>query len=188
MNANIGIRFGLHDQHCANLSEDTWLKKLSARYLLPSVGVRLGIFSQLSMIQYMGLCVFNLAISFVMIKMIYTLSYYHHQNKVWTIIHSLGLGHETIVCAVCLSLFLIKGDRGIQFALELGRERRKILYTHPPSSIVSGGYWCRYFDSSCRFVLQSFDKTLPIINHEWSAIQGCEVPVKLSFIFLTRFS
>ena len=31
---------------------------------------------------------------------IYTLSYYHHQ------IGSIGLGHETMVCAVCLSIFL----------------------------------------------------------------------------------
>ena len=34
---------------------------------------------------------------------IYTLSYYHHQIGS---IHCLGLGHETIVCAVCLSIFV----------------------------------------------------------------------------------
>ena len=27
-------------------------------------------------------------------------------SEVWTITHCLGLGHETIVCAVCLSIFL----------------------------------------------------------------------------------
>ena len=39
---------------------------------------------------------------------IYALSYYHHQRKseVWTITHCLGLGHETMVCAVCLFVFL----------------------------------------------------------------------------------
>ena len=34
---------------------------------------------QLSIIQYMGLCVFSLPISLVMIERIYTLSYHHHQ-------------------------------------------------------------------------------------------------------------
>ena len=46
---------------------------------LSSAWVRLSIFSQLSIIQYMGLCVFSLPISLVMIERIYTLSYYHHQ-------------------------------------------------------------------------------------------------------------
>ena len=41
--------------------------------------VRSSIFSQLSIIQYMRLCVFSLPISLVMIERIYTLSYYHHQ-------------------------------------------------------------------------------------------------------------
>ena len=28
------------------------------------------------------------------------------KSEVWTIIHCLGLGHETMVCAVCLSIFI----------------------------------------------------------------------------------
>ena len=28
------------------------------------------------------------------------------KSEVWTIIHCLGLGHETMLCAVCLSIFL----------------------------------------------------------------------------------
>ena len=39
------------------------------------------IFSQLSIIQYIVLCVFSLPISLVMIERIYTLSYYHHQIR-----------------------------------------------------------------------------------------------------------
>ena len=42
----------------------------------------------------------------VMIERIYTLSYYFIKSEVWTIIYCLGLGHETIVCAICLSVFL----------------------------------------------------------------------------------
>ena len=56
-----------------------WTCKMPVRYILSSVWVRLGIFSQLSIIQYMGLCVFSLPISLVMIERIYTLSHYHHQ-------------------------------------------------------------------------------------------------------------
>ena len=40
--------------------------------------VRLSILSQLSIIQYVGLCVFSLPISLVMIERIY-MSYHHHQ-------------------------------------------------------------------------------------------------------------
>ena len=56
-----------------------WTYKMPVRYILSSVWVRLSIFSQLSIIQYMGLCVFSLPILLVMIDRIYTLSYYHHQ-------------------------------------------------------------------------------------------------------------
>ena len=56
-----------------------WTYEMPVRYILSSVWVRLSIFFQLSIIQYMGLCVFSLPISFVMIERIYTLSYYHHQ-------------------------------------------------------------------------------------------------------------
>ena len=87
--SNCRIRFGLqilfvclyttssHYHHCANLSEDIELMKCLSDIFC--VWVRLNIFSQLSIIQHMGLCVFSLPISTVMIERIYTLSYYHHQ-------------------------------------------------------------------------------------------------------------
>ena len=56
-----------------------WTYEMAVRCILSSVWLRLSIFSQLSIIQYMGLCVFSLPISLVMIERIYTLSYYHHQ-------------------------------------------------------------------------------------------------------------
>ena len=85
MSANIRIRFGLqivlvclystpsHYHHCANLSEGIELIKCLSRYILSSVWVRLSIFSPLSIIQYVGLYVFSLAISLVMIERIYIL-------------------------------------------------------------------------------------------------------------------
>ena len=54
-----------------------WTYEMPVIYILSSVWVRLSIFSQLSILQYMGLCVFGLPISLVMIERIYT--FYHHQ-------------------------------------------------------------------------------------------------------------
>ena len=56
-----------------------WTNKMLVVYMLPSVCLRLRLFSQLSFIQYMGLCVFSLPNSPVMIVRMYTLSYYHRQ-------------------------------------------------------------------------------------------------------------
>ena len=56
-----------------------WTNKMFVRYILPSVCLRLRLFSQLSFIQYMGLCVFSLPNSSVIIVRMCTLSYYHHQ-------------------------------------------------------------------------------------------------------------
>ena len=48
-----------------------WTYKMPVRYILSSVWVRLSIFSPLSIIQYVGLYVFSLPISLVMIERIY---------------------------------------------------------------------------------------------------------------------
>ena len=85
MSGNSRIRFGLqivfvclyitrsHYHHCANFIWRHWTYKMPVRYYLSSEWVRLSIFSQLSIIQYVGLCVFSLPISFVMIERIYIL-------------------------------------------------------------------------------------------------------------------
>ena len=84
-----------------------WIYKMPLRYILLSVWVRLSIFSPLSIIQYVGLHVFSLPISVVMIERIYILCLILIiKSEVWTITHCLGLGHETIVSAVFLSIFL----------------------------------------------------------------------------------
>ena len=84
-----------------------WIYKMPVRYILSSVWVRLSIFSPLSIIQYVGLYVFSLPISLVMIERIYILCLIIIiKSEVWTITHCLGLGHETMVSAVCLSIFL----------------------------------------------------------------------------------
>ena len=57
-----------------------WTTKMLVRYMMPSVCLRLRQFSQLSFIQYMGLCVFSLPNSPVIIVRMCTLSYFHHQT------------------------------------------------------------------------------------------------------------
>ena len=52
------------------------------------------------------ICVVSLPISRVMTTRIYILCLIIIKSEVWTITHCLGLGHETMVCAVCLSAFL----------------------------------------------------------------------------------
>ena len=84
-----------------------WAYKMPVRYILSSVWVRLSIFSQFSFIQYVGLCVFSLPISLVMIGKIYILCLIIIiKSEVWNIIHCLGLGHGTMVCAVCLYILI----------------------------------------------------------------------------------
>ena len=82
-----------------------WTYKMPVRCILSSVWVRLSIFSSLSITQYVGLYVFSLPICLVMIEMIYILCLIIIiKSEVWT--HCLGLGPETMVSAVCLSIFL----------------------------------------------------------------------------------
>ena len=117
MSANSRMRFGLqivlvclystpsHYHHWTSLSEGI---ELMLDIFLSSVWVILSIFSQLSNILYVGLCVFRLPISLVMIERIYIscLIIIIIKSEVWTSNHCLGLGHETMVCTVCLSIFL----------------------------------------------------------------------------------
>ena len=84
-----------------------WTYKMPVRYILPRVWVRLSIFSLLSIIQYVGLYVLRSPISLVMIERIYILCLIIIiKSELWTITHCLRLGHETMVSAVCLSIFL----------------------------------------------------------------------------------
>ena len=84
-----------------------WTYKMPHRYILSSVWVRLSIFYPLSIIQYVGLYVFSSPSSLVMIERIYILCLiFIIKSEVWTITHCLALGHEKMVSALCLSIFL----------------------------------------------------------------------------------
>ena len=58
-------------------------------------------------IMYVGLYVFSWPVPLVMIEIIYILCVIVIiKSEVWTITYCLGLGHETMVPTVCLSIFL----------------------------------------------------------------------------------
>ena len=83
-----------------------WIYKMPVRYILSNVWVRLSIFSPLSIIQYVGLSVFSLPISLVMIERTYILCFIIIiKSEEWTITRCLGLRYETMVSTVCLSIF-----------------------------------------------------------------------------------
>ena len=56
-----------------------WTYKMPVRCIWSSVWVRLSTLYKLSIIKYVGLCVFSLRISLVMIEIIYICSYYYHE-------------------------------------------------------------------------------------------------------------
>ena len=57
--------------------------------------------------HYMGLCVFSLSISLVMIVKICVLYLIIIiKMEIWMIYHCLGLGHEIMLCSLCLALLL----------------------------------------------------------------------------------
>ena len=80
-----------------------WTTKMLVRYMMPSVCLRLRQFSQLSLYSLYGAVCLQLTqwsrecvlCLIIIIK-----------PEVWIINHCLGLGHETMVCAVCLTMFL----------------------------------------------------------------------------------
>ena len=85
-----------------------WTYKMPVRYIFSSVWVRLSIFSQLFIIQYIWCCVYSVCQSplwwlrwYILCLIIII------KSEVWTITHCLGLGHETMVCAVCLYSYCI---------------------------------------------------------------------------------
>ena len=65
-----------------------WTYKMPLKFILSSVWVKSSIFSQLSIIQYVGLCLFSLPISLAMIENIYILCLIIIiKLEVWIIIH-----------------------------------------------------------------------------------------------------
>ena len=120
MSANIRIRFGLqivfvclysppsHYHHCASLSEGIELIKGLSDIFCRVCKIK-HILSVFHDTKCGALYVFGLPISLVKIEGIYILCLIIIiKLEVWTITHCLGLGHETMVSAVCLSIFLCK--------------------------------------------------------------------------------
>ena len=108
-----------HYHHYANLSEGIELLKCLSGTFCLELCLRL---SQLSSMQYMGLCVFSLPISHMMIVIIRVLYLITKINsEVWPICHCLWLGHETMVYALYIFYILIYviPETAVYLAVEL---------------------------------------------------------------------
>ena len=96
-----------HYHHYADLPEGIKFLNAGQVHSVWSVCLRLSQFSQLSFMQHMGLCIFSLPIYLMIIVSICVLYLITIiKSEVWPICHCLGLGNETVVCAVCLFIFL----------------------------------------------------------------------------------
>ena len=72
------------------------------------VCLRLNQFSQLSFMRYMGLCVFSIPISLMIVVRICVLYLVIIiKSELWLICHCLRLGHEIMVCTVHLSIIFL---------------------------------------------------------------------------------
>ena len=113
-----------HYHHCANLSLDIELMKY-----LPDIFCRVceqdwAYSLSFPLFNIWG-CMFSVyPIPSWWLREYIALSYHHHQIGSITNIHCLGLGHETIVCAVCLFIFLFFLNRN------QSQGRTVILYNH----------------------------------------------------------
>ena len=188
MSANIRIRFGLQIvlvclystplSPLCKLIWRHWTSKMPVRYILSSVWVRLSICFPLSIIQYVGLYVFSLPISLVMIERIYILCLIIiKKSEVWTITHCLGLGHETMVSVVCLSIFLWgpSGDDRTQVSPMLAPWTLLSGYVSPLNISPRDG-WCTYIYTD-RIALK-FDRHL-----DWKRVNLNLVASRLHEIF-----
>ena len=118
------------------------------------------LFSRLSIIQYVGLCVFSLPIFLVMIEIIYILCpIIIIKSKAWTVIHCLGLRHETMVCAVCISIYLGicswftsgNNDKGKVSMINKSRHTKEFQWWHPKTFDASG--WFRRSLSVIHYII-----------------------------------
>ena len=88
------------------------------------------------------LCIFNLPISIMMVLRIYILFIIIIiKSELWLTCHCLGLGHETIACAVCLSIFFQLELQLLLFLfVSLPKWQGKLLEISRWSSVRAGNY------------------------------------------------
>ena len=82
----------------------SWLCRPIWRYwtchvTVSSVCLRFSQFSQLSFMQYMGLCLLSSPIPLIIVRICILYLIIIIKSDLWSIFHCLGLGHETMVCA-----------------------------------------------------------------------------------------
>ena len=71
------------------------------------------------------------------------------KSEVWTIIHCLGLGHETMVCAVCLFIFLLEWQVFLWHSNKNNCNPTIILFPCKAIAIINRYWSVRYFCQEC---------------------------------------
>ena len=156
-----------------------WTSKMFVMYTLPQVCLRLSPFSQLSFMQYMGLCVLSAPIYLIMnvrLCVLYLIIIIIIKSEVLPICHFLGLGHETIVCTVCHFIFpmpcgLVKHH---QSGLTLAQVKvccltAPSLYLNQFWLIVNGVYTCIHILKQC---LTNVSQT----SKRWQNVPTTQIP------------
>ena len=96
-----------HYHHCANLSEDIELIKCLSDIFCRACEWDKAYSLSYPLYNTYG-CVFSVTHFLVIIERIYILCLIIIiKSEVWTITHCLGLGHDTMVCAVCIFAFFL---------------------------------------------------------------------------------
>ena len=161
----------------------------------------------ISFVMMWGLYVFSLSISFVMIERIYILCLIIIiKSEVWTITHCLWLGHEKMVCAICVSICLWWYQHQIQYNLayiisDINKSPKSNLILVLPEIIFNsilielGLRLVRSRDFMWLDKMSSILKTLEILlcyeNHEchsvlsWSALPLFALPVSRAIIAIS---
>ena len=95
-----GIRVFAHQiTLLSSLCRPIW-RYWTCQVTVSSVCLRFSQFSPLSFMQYMGLCLLSSPIPLIIVRIHILYLIIIIKSDLWSIFHCLGLGHETMVCAV----------------------------------------------------------------------------------------
>ena len=87
----------------------SWTSKMLVKYIMSCVHQIKSILTVIFHAIYEAVCAISLQIDLTMIVIIQVLHLIIIiKSDVWPICHCLGLGHDTMVCSACLSIFLLK--------------------------------------------------------------------------------
>ena len=101
--------------------------------------------------------------------------------EVWIINHCLGLGHETMVCAVCLTMFLWRKTKGNWEPQERTRTKVDNMANRPLLTLIS-------WDTSIQWILASRSQNEQWWFHRKRGLQVLAMAVKCNTLYSNEYS